>query len=83
MMGNSFRKIIKPSTSIEVCGLYSTPYIILVVVQSSARSLPTESSGEGFMEHYRPNTQTQSVKTKNVLKEYHADVCDWYNESYY
>lgn len=81
-MESSFYEVIKPSISLEVLGLHRAfMYRVLVVVQSSGRSLLTESSG--FGESYRTNTKTQSVKVKKVLKEHQVDLLDWDNESYY
>ena len=80
----SFYKIIKPSTSIEVFGLFRVfTYIILVAGQSRGSSLLTESSGEGFMDSYRPNMCTESEKIKNVLEEHQVDLFAWDNGSYY
>lgn len=70
-MESSFYKVIKPSASLEVFGLYRAfIYILLLVVQSSGRS------GEGFGESCRTNTKTQSekIKKKTVLKEHHIDL---------
>lgn len=62
-MESSIYKVIKPRAFLEVFGLYRAfTYIVLVVVQSSGRSLLTKSSGEGFGESCRTNTETQSVK---------------------
>lgn len=83
-MESSFYEVIKPSISLEVLGLHRAfMYRVLVVVQSSGRSLLTESSGAGFGESYRTNTKTQSVKVKKVLKEHQVDLLDRDNESYY
>lgn len=68
-MDSSFYKVIKHSASLAVFGLYRAfTYIVLVVVQSSGRSLLTESSGEGFGESCRTNTNTQSVKIKKGVE---------------
>lgn len=84
-MESSFYKVIKPNTALEVFGLHRAfTYTVLVVVQSSGRSLLSESSGEGFGESYRTNTKTQSVKIKKkVLKEHQVHLFDWDDESYY
>lgn len=70
MMKISFYKIIKPSTSIEVFGLYSVHIHHLSSSSEQWKFTYDWKLRERFMESCRPNTCTQSEKIKNLLKEH-------------